>query len=353
MSLIAELDPTIITYLTRGRLAGSNLKLQTQYLEAENEITVYQDVKMTLGKAIELNLTKDTDHRHLSDADMITVKLPKKVKFTNGQRHKFTKAVKAVGWNAGNYHDEAGEDEADTDNKAEASKARILSLERQVNFKPNNAKMTDRPYELAFAANNSKSLLESLDIGEASSKKSLSLWRYINDNLPFELTSYQVPKLLAIVALRLTDKSANSRASQHQQLKQTVDVSLSNGRIVSYVHHTSKANKGEPLSNPLSGMTVLGAVGKDKLLVTYNDDKKKKKHVIDKPSHDSAVMPPSVEVKHVFLVIDQCGDEFYCDYVSGGDYYKVKLTIPFALQRLAITRNFVMWLPDTINILNK
>ena len=387
MSLIAEINPSVPCQMTRERLAGSNLKLTTSYLPLEKEVIVFEDVKMTLGKAIELNLAKDTDYRGLDDSYIITVKVPKTAKFSFGFQ-KYQKVTKAIGWKSTGYRESVDDDDdadgKDASAKAENKKAddttasieadskkkkkkkadvkcasteasakaenkkKADTLHRKVNYRSNNAKLTDRPYELNFVAKNSKSLLESLDIAETSdSRKSVSVWRYLTEYLPFELTDRSVPAIMAIACLRLKVPEEPKMAP----VRQRVEVSNSSGKLVSYVYHDSKGQT--QLGNPLQGVTVLGSVGKDKLLVIYNDDKLKKKHVIDKPKVDSAVIPPSVEIKYIFLVVDQCGDDFLCDYVSDGSRYRVKLTIPFNIQDLCLVRNFVLWVPNNVDVVNE
>jgi len=344
--------------LTRERLANSNFKIVSQYCAVEKEITVYDDTRMTVGKAIENGLVKERDYLQFCDSEMITVRTPKKVKQLVGYQE-YKKVVRAAGFNAlksGSSGNSDGNDDDDDQNNKIKTKDKKYHL--------NSEKLQDRPYEVSFAANNSRSLLDSLEVSENS-----SLWSWLNKQLPFELTTTPIQPFYAIVKLKLVqhtddvsstvllgetgvkDQASNGKKSKHEPTV-TTEVVVAGKKLLTNVY----VNKGKGISNevenPLGHLTILGTVGKNQLLVVNNNDKKKKKFVIDKPQ--TAFMPPTVEVKYIFLVHKCNGDMFDCVYVNGdGEEYNVHLNVPFNVQKTGIVRDFVLWLPDSVDVINK
>lgn len=341
MSLIAILNPEPCQYLTRERLAGSNLKIVSQYCPVNKEVTVYDDVRMTVGKAIEDRLVFERDYLQNCDTDIITVKVPKKAKVTVGFEE-YKKVIRAIGFTPlkGGNDDDSGE------------------KKKEKKYHLNKEKLQDRPYELSFAANNSKSVLDSLEVSENT-----TLWSWLTKQLPFELTTAPIHNIYAIVNLKLVppvtglstelfnvDNNSSNKKSKIETGKMTIDVVAVNGKFVTNVYF-DKSGKDNEVNNPLSHLTILGTVGKDQLLVVNNNDKKKKKFVINKPQ--TSFMPPTVDIKYVFLVQKHEGDVFHCLYVSGDDEFNVRIHVPYNVQRKGIIRDFVLWLPDSVDIVNQ
>lgn len=312
MSLLATYNPNTVIHWTRERLATSSLKVVSQHVPVENEVVVYDEVRMTVGKAIEEGLVKEQDYHRTCDSEIILVKIPKRSKVTVGYQE-YKKVTKAVGFTP------LGS------NSQEKKKYHV-----------NTAKVRDVPYELYFAAANSRSLLDSLEI-----KEDLSVWGWMSKQLPFELTIKPVEKFYAIVCVKLIPPIIKE---DKKMFSETV---LVNGKTIINVY----PDKDSVGRNPLSHVTIIGNVGKSQLLVVNNDDKKKKRYVIDKPEND--FLPPSVEIKSVFLITEWCGDSFHCIYTSSdGDEYSVHLQIPFNIQKKGLIRDFALWLPDSIDIVN-
>jgi hypothetical protein len=369
MSLIAVLNPEPCQHLTRERLATSSLKVISQYVPVEKEITVHEEARMTVGKAIEEGLVDEKDYLQTCDTELIIVKIPKKLRTTVGFQE-YRKVVRAVGFHqSSSSSSSAGVSDDDGDNNNDEVKGKVV-------YHTNKEKMQDRPYELAFAANNSKSLLESIELVSGTEKSQsafgqmtkgtdgLSMWSWLTKQLPFELTSDPVQKVYAIVNLKLVvpdvvtvpnipdvfdgiTKNKNKNKS-NKISSSRIEVSVAGRKLVNNVY----CGDDKLAENPLGHMTILGTVGKNQLLVVNNDDKKKKKYVIDRPQ--SAFMPPSVEIKYVFLVQKQQGDVFHCLYLtSNGEEFSCDLSIPFDIQRKGVIRDFVLWLPDSVSVVSQ